>query len=143
MPLSLRIRETVYSYMLTQLCNKVSWADLKGCILGQREQKIRILHEYINDYFSNGYWVLPQQVVEWIFFQVAQVATSENAIWIQIYHVIIAYCIGHCAEKINVECSIYKILRIVSVSLIDVTNMKAHFPRTNYKLNGYIEPTLF
>ena len=54
---------------------------------------------------------------------------------------------GHCAEKMNVERSIYEMLQIVSVSLTDATPLKDLFAKPSYnivnELDGSTEPTLF
>lgn len=46
--------------------------------------------------------------------------TSENAVKIQIYSAIIAYCVVAIAEKeLQLEVSTYDVLRILSVGLLD------------------------
>ena len=51
--------------------------------------------------------------------------TSENAVRIQIYSAIIAYCMMAIVQKkMNIERSIYEMLHIVSISLTDTTNLK-------------------
>ena len=74
--------------------------------------------------------------------------TSENAVCIQIYSAIIAYCmIAIVQKKMNVERSIYEMLQIVSISLTDTTNLKDLFAKPNYnvvkEVDGSTEPTLF
>ena len=74
--------------------------------------------------------------------------TSENAVRIQIYSAIIAYCMMAIVQKkMNVERSIYEMLQIVSVSLTDATTLKDLFAKPNYnivnELDGSTEPTLF
>ena len=54
--------------------------------------------------------------------------TSENAVRIQIYSAIIAYCMMAIVQKkMNIERSIYEMLQIVSISLTDTTNLKDLF----------------
>lgn len=73
---------------------------------------------------------------------------SENAVRIQIYSAIIAYCMMAIVQKkMNIERSIYEMLQIASVSLTDTTDLKDLFTKPNYnifnELNGSTEPTLF
>jgi transposase len=54
--------------------------------------------------------------------------TSENAVKIQIYSAIIAYCLVGIAEKeLNLELSTYEILRVLSVGLLDKKPFKELF----------------
>ena len=74
--------------------------------------------------------------------------TSENAVRIQIYSAIIAYCMMAIVQKkMNIERSIYEMLQIVSISLTDTTNLKDLFAKPNYnivnELDGSTEPSLF
>ena len=74
--------------------------------------------------------------------------TSENAVRIQIYSAIIAYCMMAIVhKKMNIERSIYEMLQIVSISLTDTTNLKDLFAKPNYnivnELDGSTEPSLF
>ena len=56
--------------------------------------------------------------------------TSENAVRIQIYSAIIAYCmIAIVQKKMNIERSIYEMLQIVSISLTDTANLKDLFAK--------------
>lgn len=74
--------------------------------------------------------------------------TSENAVRIQIYSAITAYCMmAIIQKKMNIDRTIYEMLQIVSVSLTDTTNLKDLFEKPNYnivnELDGSTEPTLF
>ena len=74
--------------------------------------------------------------------------TTENAVRIQIYSAITAYCMmAIIQKKMNVDRSIYEMLQIVSISLTDTTSLKDLFDKPNYnivnELNGSTEPTLF
>ena len=74
--------------------------------------------------------------------------TSENAVRIQIYSAIIAYCMMAIVQKkMNVERSIYEMLQIVSISLTDATPLKDLFAKPNYnivnELDDSTEPSLF
>ena len=61
--------------------------------------------------------------------------TSENAVRIQIYSAIIAYCMMAIVQKkMNIERSIYEMLQIVSISLTDTTNLKDLFAKPNYNI---------
>ncbi len=73
---------------------------------------------------------------------------TENAVRIQIYSAIIAYCMMAIVQKkMNVDRSIYEMLQIASVSLTDRTYLRDLFAKPNYnivnELNGSSEPTLF
>ena len=73
---------------------------------------------------------------------------SENAVRIQIYSAIIAYCMMAIVQKkMNVERSIYEMLQIVSISLTDATPLKDLFAKPNYnivnELDDSTEPSLF
>ena len=60
--------------------------------------------------------------------------TSENAVKIQIYTAIIAYClvviVGH---DIIIERSTYEILQILGISLLDKTPVNELFTNIDYK----------
>jgi transposase len=73
---------------------------------------------------------------------------TENAVRIQIYSAIIAYCMMAIVQKkMNVDRSIYEMLQIASVSLTDRTYLRDLFAKPNYnivnELNGSRKPTLF
>lgn len=73
---------------------------------------------------------------------------TENAVRIQIYSAIIAYCMMAIVQKkMNVDRSIYEMLQIASVSLTDRTYLRDLFAKPNYnivnELNSSSEPTLF
>ena len=74
--------------------------------------------------------------------------TSENAVRIQIYSAIIAYCMMAIVQKkMNFERSIYEMLQIVSISLTDATPLKDLFAKPNCnivnELDDSTEPSLF
>ena len=74
--------------------------------------------------------------------------TSKNAVRIQIYSAITAYCMMAIVQKkMNIERSIYEMLHVVSISLTDTTNLKDLFAKPNYnivnELDGSTEPSLF
>jgi hypothetical protein len=73
---------------------------------------------------------------------------TENAVRIQIYAAITAYCMMAIVQKkIGIERSIYEMLQIASVSLTETTPLKDLFAKPNYnivnELDGSTEPTLF
>ena len=92
-----------------------------------------------------------QTTFEWALFRKKKKkfwGTSENAVRIQIYSAIIAYCMMAIVQKkMNIERSIYEMLQIVSISLTDTTNLKDLFAKPNYnivnELDGSTEPSLF
>lgn len=73
---------------------------------------------------------------------------SENAVRIQIYTAVTAYCMMAIVQKkMDVQRSIYEMLQFVSVSLTDTVELKALFCKPNCnivnELNDSSEPTLF
>ena len=73
---------------------------------------------------------------------------TENAVRIQIYSAIIAFCMMAIVQKkMNIDRPIYEMLQIVSISLTDRTYLRDLFAKPNYnivnELNGSSEPTLF
>lgn len=73
---------------------------------------------------------------------------SENAVRIQIYTAVTAYCMMAIVQKkMDVQRSIYEMLQLVSVSLSDTVELKALFCKPNCnivnELNDSSEPTLF
>ena len=73
---------------------------------------------------------------------------SENAVRIQIYTAVTAYCMMAIVQKkMDVQRSIYEMLQLVSVSLTDTVELKALFRKPNCnivnELNDSSEPTLF
>lgn len=73
---------------------------------------------------------------------------SENAVRIQIYTAVTAYCMMAIVQKkMDVQRSIYEMLQLVSVSLTDAVELKALFCKPNCnivnELNDSSEPTLF
>ncbi len=74
--------------------------------------------------------------------------TSENAVRIQIYSAITAYCMMAIVQKkMGLKRSIYEMLQIASISLTDTTPLRDLFalPNNNIvnELDGFIELTLF
>ena len=73
---------------------------------------------------------------------------TENAVRIQIYTAVTAYCMMAIVQKkMDVQRSIYEMLQLVSVSLTDTVELKALFCKPNCnivnELNDSSEPTLF
>lgn len=73
---------------------------------------------------------------------------SENAVRIQIYSAIIAYCLVAIVQKrLKIERSIYETLQILGMSLLDTTPLVDLFDKSNFsidkELDGFQEPTLF
>lgn len=74
--------------------------------------------------------------------------TSENAVRIQIYSAITAYCMMAIVQKkMRLKRSIYEMLQIASISLTDTTHLRDLFALPNFsivnELDGSTEPTLF
>ena len=73
---------------------------------------------------------------------------SENAVQIQIYSAIIAYCLVAIVQhKLNLDRSVYEVLQVLGNSLTDTTPLKDLFNKSNFnidkELDGFYEPTLF
>ncbi len=73
---------------------------------------------------------------------------SENAVRIQIYSAITAYCMMAIVQKkMRTERPIYEMLQLVSVSLTETTPLDVLFEKPNYnianELDGSTEPTFF
>ena len=73
---------------------------------------------------------------------------TENAVRIQIYTAITAYCMMAIVQKkMGVERSIYEMLQLVSISLTETICLKDLFAKPNCnivnELNDSSEPTLF
>jgi hypothetical protein len=59
--------------------------------------------------------------------------TSENAVRIQIYSAIIAYCLVAIAgERLKIKRSTYEILQVLGISLLDKTPVNELFANVNY-----------
>lgn len=62
--------------------------------------------------------------------------TSENAVRIQVYSAISAYCLVMiAASELKIERSTYEILQVIGISLLDKTPVKELFTNINYKKN--------
>lgn len=60
--------------------------------------------------------------------------TSMNAVKFQIYCAIIAYClVAIVSDKLKVDRSIYEILQILSIPLLDITPVKEMLTKCDYK----------
>ena len=60
--------------------------------------------------------------------------TSENAVRIQIYTAIIAYClVAIVGYELKIDRSIYEILQVLGISLLDKTPVKELFTIIDYK----------
>ena len=73
---------------------------------------------------------------------------TENAVRIQIYTAITAYCmIAIVQKKMGVERSIYEMFQLVSISLTETICLRDLFAKPNFnivnELDGSTEPTLF
>lgn len=115
-------------------------------------------------FFTNALDIRPEQVAElyhqrWsieLFFKWIKQhlkikkfwGETENAVRIQIYSAITAYCMMAIVQKkMGVERSIYEMLQIASISLTDTTPLQELFAKPNYnivnELDGSSEPSLF
>jgi hypothetical protein len=60
--------------------------------------------------------------------------TSENAVRIQVYSAIIAYClVAIIGTQLKIERSTYEILQVLGISLLDKTPVKELLTNMNYK----------
>ena len=74
--------------------------------------------------------------------------TTENAVRIQIYSAICAYCIVAMVQHdMRLDRSTYEVLQILSMSLTDTTHLRDVFDKTIFKndkdRSGSSEPNLF
>ncbi len=64
----------------------------------------------------------------------AFLGTSENAVRIQVYSAIIAYClVAIIGTRLKIERPTYEILQILGISLLDKTPVKELLTNKNYK----------
>lgn len=73
---------------------------------------------------------------------------TENAVRIQIYSAIIAYClVAIIQHDMKIDRTTYEILQILSISLTDKTRLRDLFNKTNFNNDkercGFSEPSLF
>ena len=60
--------------------------------------------------------------------------TSENAVRIQVFSAIIAYClVSIVGSSLNIERSTYEILQVLGISLLDKTPVNKLFKNVNYQ----------
>lgn len=74
--------------------------------------------------------------------------TTENAVRIQIYSAICAYCLVAIVQHdMRLDRSTYEVLQILSMSLTDTTHLRDLFDKTIFKndkdRSGSSEPNLF
>ena len=74
--------------------------------------------------------------------------TTENAVRIQIYSAMTAYCMMAIVQKkLRIKRPIYEMLQLASISLTETTPLEKLFGKPNYnvinELDGSTEPTLF
>ena len=152
------IQSDAIGYMAGQLTMKGYPDKIRKVVYLDQENKKKFI------FFTNALTINPIMIAElyrnrWqieLFFKCIKQhlkikkfwGTSENAVRIQIYSAIIAYCMMAIVQKkMNIERSIYEMLQIVSVSLTDTTPLKDLFAKPIYnivnELDGSTEPTLF
>ena len=73
---------------------------------------------------------------------------TENAVKIQIYSAITAFCLVAIVQHdMKLDCTIYEILQILSMSLTDTTNIRDLLDKSNFnnfkELCDSSEPLLF
>ena len=74
--------------------------------------------------------------------------TSENAVKIQIYSAVSAYClVAILQHDLEIDRTTYEVLQILSISLTDKTPIRDLFNKTNFQYNkepfDLNEPNLF
>lgn len=152
------IQSDAIGYMAGQLTMEKYPDKIRRVIYLDKESKKKFI------FFTNALTISPVMVAElyhnrWqieLFFKWIKQhlkikkfwGTSENAVRIQIYSAIIAYCMMAIVQKkMNVERSIYEMLQIVSISLTDTTNLRDLFAKPNCnivnELDDSTEPNLF
>ena len=152
------IQSDAVGYMAGQLTMEKYPDKIRRVIYFDKDSKKKLI------FFSNALTISPVMVTEpyrnrWqieLFFKWIKQhlkikkfwGTSENAVRIQIYSAIIAYCMmAIMQKKMNVERSIYEMLQIVSISLTDTNHLRDLFAKPNCnivnELDDSTEPNLF
>jgi hypothetical protein len=88
------------------------------CLLYKNRWKVELFFKWIKQHLKiKAFW-----------------GTTLNAVKIQVYSAIIAYClVAIVGNKLKVERSIYEILRILSFSLLDKTPVREMLTKDDYK----------
>ena len=131
---------------------------IRRIVYWDEEQKRRFI------FFTNALYISPMLIAElyrnrWqieLFFKWLKQhlkikkfwGESENAVRIQIYCAIIAYCMMAIVQKkMGIDRTIYEMLQLVSASPAEATPLYKLFERPNYNIvnerGGSTEPTLF
>ena len=100
------------------LTNNVEITALQVALLYKNRWQIELFFKWIKQHLKvKSFW-----------------GTSENAVRIQIYSAIIAYClVAIVASDLKIERSTYEILQVIGISLLDKTPVKQLFTNIDYK----------
>lgn len=100
------------------LTNNFSLKSLQVALLYKNRWQVELFHKWLKQHLKiKKFW-----------------GTSENAVRIQIYCAIIAYClVAIMQHDMKLERSTYEVLQILSVSLTDTTPLSELFDKTKYQ----------
>ena len=100
------------------LTNNFSLKSLQVALLYKNRWQVELFHKWLKQHLKiKKFW-----------------GTSENAVRIQIYCAIIAYCLVAIAQHdMKLERTTYEVLQILSVSLTDTTPLSELFDKTKYQ----------
>ncbi len=100
------------------LTNDFSLKSLQVALLYKNRWQVELFHKWLKQHLKiKKFW-----------------GTSENAVRIQIYCAIIAYClVAIMQHDMKLERSTYEVLQILSVSLTDTTPLRELFDKTKYQ----------
>lgn len=100
------------------LTNDFSLKSLQVALLYKNRWQVELFHKWLKQHLKiKKFW-----------------GTSENAVRIQIYCAIIAYCLVAIVQHdMKLGRSTYEVLQILSVSLTDTTPLRELFDKTKYQ----------
>lgn len=102
----------------TFLTNALTLDALKVTLLYKNRWQIELFFKWMKQHLNNQrFW-----------------GTTENAVRIQIYSAVTAYClVAIVHHDLKLECSIYEALQILGMSLMDTTPIRTLLDKSNYK----------
>jgi hypothetical protein len=100
------------------LCNNMKLTSEQIALLYKNRWQIELFFKWIKQHLKiKSFW-----------------GTSENAVRIQIYTAIIAYClVAIVGQDLKIDRSTYEILQVLGISLLDKTPVKELFTNIDYK----------
>ena len=102
----------------TFLTNALTLDALKVALLYKNRWQIELFFKWMKQHLNiQRFW-----------------GTTENAVRIQIYSAVTAYClVAIVHHDLKLECSIYEALQILGMSLMDTTPIRTLLDKSNYK----------